>query len=116
MTFDKNKDGKLQKAELPARLQGTLERGDTDKNDVLDAAELKKLTADQAAAPVAPPMRRTFAPYDPAAALDTDKDGEISAAEIDAAPASLKALDKNNDGVITEDDVRLAMPGRGGLR
>lgn len=115
LTFDKNKDGKLQKAELPARLQGTLERADADKNNVLDADELKKLTADQAAAPPAPPARRTFAPYDPASALDTDKDGEISAAEIDAAPTSLKALDKNNDGVITEDDVRLPA-GRGGVR
>jgi hypothetical protein len=55
MSFDKNKDGKLSKAEVPERQQGLFERGDTDKNGVLDAAELKKVTADQAAAPPAPP-------------------------------------------------------------
>jgi Ca2+-binding EF-hand superfamily protein len=31
-------------------------------------------------------------------ALDTDKDGELSAAEIANAPAALKTLDKNKDG------------------
>ena len=51
LTFDKNKDGKLDKTEVPERQQGIFERGDTDKNGVLDAAELRKLTADQAAAP-----------------------------------------------------------------
>jgi hypothetical protein len=114
--YDKNKDGKLQKAEVPARLQGMFERADTDKNDILDNSELKKLTAEQAAAPVAPPMRRGFGAFDPAAAaLDINKDGEITADEIDKAATSLKPLDKNGDGAITEDEVRPAMPGRGGL-
>lgn len=115
--FDKNKDGKLQKAEVPSRLQGMFERADTDKNDVLDNTELKKLTAEQAAAPVAPPMKRPFSALDPAAsAIDTNRDGELTADEIDKASTSLKALDKNNDGTITEDEVRPAMPGRGGVR
>lgn len=114
--FDKNKDGKLQKAEVPARLQGMFERADTDTNNILDNAELKKLSAEQAAAPVAPPMRRGFSAFDPAAAaLDLSKDGELTADEIDKAPASLKPLDKNGDGTITEDEVRPAMPGRGGV-
>ncbi len=109
--YDKNKDGKLQKAEVPSRLQGMFERADTDKNDILDNAELKKLSAEQAAAPVAPPARRGFGAFDPAAAaLDLNKDGEI-----DNAPASLKPFDKNGDGTITEDEVRPAMPGRGGV-
>jgi Ca2+-binding EF-hand superfamily protein len=47
-----------------------------------------------------------------AAALDTDKNGEISAEEIANAATSLKALDKNNDGVITEEEVR-PVPGGG---
>lgn len=117
IAFDKNADGKLQKVEVPARLQGMFERGDTNKDEVLDNAELKKLTADQAAAPVAPPMRRGFGAFDPAAAaLDTNRDGEITGDEIDRAPASLKPLDKNGDDTITEDEVRPAMPGRGGVR
>lgn len=118
MTFDKNKDGKLSKAEIPERQQGILDRGDTDKNGVLDAAELRKLTADQAAAPPVPPTPRGpgrggFGGLDLAStALDTDHNGEISAEEIANAATSLKTLDKNNDGTITEDEVR-PMPGGG---
>jgi Ca2+-binding EF-hand superfamily protein len=47
-------------------------------------------------------------------ALDADKDGVISAAEIANAPAALKTLDRNGDGKITEDEVRPQMDGRGG--
>ena len=35
------------------------------------------------------------------AALDADKNGEISAEEIDNAAAALKKLDKNGDGYLT---------------
>src|SRR5436190_6009196 len=127
LSYDKNKDGKLTKKEVPARQQGIFERGDTDKNGVLDAAELRKLTEDQAKAPVAPPVQRGgrggpggpggpggFGGLDLAStALDTDHNGEISAEEIANAATSLKTLDKNNDGSITEDEVRPAAPGRG---
>jgi len=47
-------------------------------------------------------------------ALDTDKDGVISAAELANAAESLKVLDKNGDGKLTEDEVRPQMGGRGG--
>jgi Ca2+-binding EF-hand superfamily protein len=114
--YDKNKDGKLDKTEVPQRQQGMFDRGDADKNGIMDAAELRKLAADQAAAPPAPPMRRGggpgggrggFGPFDPAAgALDTDRNGEISAEEIGSAATSLKSLDKNGDGTISEDEVR----------
>jgi Ca2+-binding EF-hand superfamily protein len=51
--------------------------------------------------------------FDPIlAALDANHDGTISAAEIANAPAALKALDKNGDGQLTEDEVRPAF-GRG---
>ena len=121
LAYDKNKDGKLSKKEVPVRQQGIFERGDLDKNGVLDAAELRKLAADEAAAPVAPPVQRGgrggpggFGGLDLAAtALDTDHNGEISAEEIANAATSLKTLDKNNDGQITEDEVRPAGPGRG---
>ena len=43
-------------------------------------------------------------------ALDTDKDGELSAAEIAAAATSLKALDKNSDGAISADELRPPRP------
>ena len=38
------------------------------------------------------------------AALDKDKDGEISAGEIEDAVAALKTLDKNEDGKLTRDE------------
>ena len=40
------------------------------------------------------------------ALLDTDKDGVLGSAEINGAPAVLKALDKNNDGQVTADEIR----------
>jgi len=47
-------------------------------------------------------------------ALDTNGDGVLDAAEIAAAPKSLAKLDKDSDGQITSDEVRMAMPqGRG---
>lgn len=44
--------------------------------------------------------------------LDTDKDGLLSPAEINAAPAALRALDKNSDGQVTAEEVR-PLPGCG---
>ena len=42
-------------------------------------------------------------------ALDSDSDGTISAAEIAKAATALKALDKNGDGKLTEEEVRPAV-------
>ena len=46
-------------------------------------------------------------------ALDTDKDGELSAKEIAAAAASLMTLDKNADGKLTREELFGAAPPRG---
>lgn len=42
--------------------------------------------------------------------LDTDKDGEISASEIEAASATLKALDRDGDGRLTRAELRPPPP------
>ena len=43
-------------------------------------------------------------------ALDADKNGELSTAEIGNATASLKALDSNSDGILTRDELRPLPP------
>jgi EF hand len=48
MSFDKNKDGKITKDELPERMQFLIEKGDTNKDGALDKDEIKKLAADLA--------------------------------------------------------------------
>jgi len=53
------------------------------------------------------PRRRPFGP--PAFllkdALDTDRDGKLSTAEIQAAPQALKKLDANNDGKLNAEEI-----------
>jgi Ca2+-binding EF-hand superfamily protein len=48
-------------------------------------------------------------------ALDANHDGVIDANEIANASAALKALDKNGDGKLTQDELRPARP-QGGDR
>jgi hypothetical protein len=43
MAFDKNKDGKITRDELPERMQGLIARGDTNKDGALDKEEIRKL-------------------------------------------------------------------------
>jgi hypothetical protein len=43
MAFDKNKDGKVTKDELPERMQDLIAKGDTNKDGALDKAEIEKL-------------------------------------------------------------------------
>jgi EF hand len=43
-------------------------------------------------------------------AIDTDGDGELSAKEVAKAPESIAKLDRNKDGIITEDEVRPPPP------
>ncbi|MEI8213924.1 MAG: hypothetical protein WCI02_17370 [Planctomycetota bacterium] len=52
-------------------------------------------------------------------ALDTDQDGELSAVEIENASKSLLKLDKNGDGVLSNEELRpdprgMEMPGAAG--
>jgi Ca2+-binding EF-hand superfamily protein len=122
MAFDKNGDGQLTRDELPERMQPLFDRADTDKNGILTVAEIRK-SAQSVTAPGGGGRRGegggdgppSFMRLDPIlAALDADSDGEISAAEIAAAPAALKKLDKNGDGQLSEDEVRMNFPGRRG--
>lgn len=48
LSFDKNKDGKISKDELPERMQYLIEKGDTNKDGVLDKEEIKVLAVQMA--------------------------------------------------------------------
>jgi Ca2+-binding EF-hand superfamily protein len=126
MAFDANGDGKLQKSEVPERMQGIFDRGDADKDGILTADELRTMARAQSQQSAARGRggegeregrggRGPGGPFiDPVfAALDTNHDNEIDSAEIDRAPTALKALDKNQDGVLSQDEVRPNFPGRG---
>ena len=125
MAFDENGDSKLSKAELPERMQGMLARGDKDGDGFLTTAELQAMT---------PPRQQEGEDHgtrgggmpgggmmrmDPVlAAIDADKNGTISAAELKNAVAALKPLDKDNDGQLSGEEIRPAIgggrgPGRG---
>src|SRR4051794_40741049 len=45
MAFDKNKDGKVTREELPERMHHLIEQGDTNKDGALDRDELRALAA-----------------------------------------------------------------------
>jgi hypothetical protein len=47
MAFDKNKDGKVTKDELPERMHDLIAKGDTNKDGALDRDEIQKLAAAQ---------------------------------------------------------------------
>jgi hypothetical protein len=51
MAFDKNKDGKVTRDELPERMQHLIELGDTNGDGALDKEEIRKLAIKLAASP-----------------------------------------------------------------
>lgn len=61
-----------------------------------------------AGGPGRPGMMRMFPMF---AVIDEDENGEISAKELRRAITALKTLDQNEDGKLTEDEVRPQFPG-----
>ena len=107
-SFDENKDGKLSKTEVPERMQGIFLRADADHDGLLTRDELTKATvAQDRGAPGGPPPDLVFR------ALDKDNDGVLSPPELAGAADALKTLDKNGDGLLNEQELR-PMRGPGG--
>ncbi|MBY0502263.1 MAG: EF-hand domain-containing protein [Bryobacteraceae bacterium] len=106
-SFDENKDGKLAKTEVPERMQGIFARADANHDGFLTRDELTKVTVAQDRRAGGPPQDLVFR------ALDLDHDNVLSAVEIDAAPKSLRSLDKDGDGALQAQEMR-PMRGPGG--
>lgn len=136
LEFDKNKDGKLTRAEVPERLQGIFSRVTLDaqgaiaKETLLAFEEKQKESAapPRPAAPAAPAVKPQIEVHGKdtfvilpgpnglvrrlsrlLTALDTNHDQVLSAEEIAKAPESLKALDANGDGVLDEKELSEAV-------
>ncbi len=123
--LDANQDGKLTKEEVPEDRQGMrrlFERFDgaaVTKEQFLRAMAAMSPAPGQ---PGAPPRRPDGAgpgmPIDalrPAlAAIDANRDGELSKEEIEGAAKALLALDRNGDGRLTRDELGGGPMGRPG--
>jgi Ca2+-binding EF-hand superfamily protein len=114
MAFDRNHDGKLERSEVPERMQGLFDRADTDKKGVLTPSQIRKVAEDDNEKRADPEPFPGYAKRSRIAymhrfpvnnALDANHDGEVSVSEIENAPAALRTLDKNGDGQLTEDEV-----------
>jgi hypothetical protein len=86
MAFDKNKDGKITRDELPERMQFLIELGDTNKDGALDVDEIKKLAASRAT------LHRGFGPdFAPLGIERIVDDLKLSGKKKDRAIAAVKA-------------------------
>jgi len=117
MAFDRNADGKLERTEVPERFQGLFDRADGNRDGVLTREELR-VSAESNETERGSGRRggegraalrdRAFA------ALDTNLDSTVSAAEIEKAADALRALDTNGDGEISAAEWLPLPPNRGG--
>jgi Ca2+-binding EF-hand superfamily protein len=107
--LDKNGDGKLTVDETPEErrklITRMMRRADKDNDQALSLAEFAagREWPDKAppaeVAPGQPPRGGLFG------LLDTDHDGKLTASEISAAGEILRRLDKNNDAVVTPQEI-----------
>ena len=107
MSLDKNNDGVLTTNEVPERLQGLFTRADSNRDGKLTPDEIRASAATQAGPNGRAQRTGEATRMDPVlSAIDTNHDGVLSAAEIAAAPTTLKALDKDGDGELSAAELR----------
>jgi Ca2+-binding EF-hand superfamily protein len=104
--FDTNKNGELEKTEVPAKLWARIEKFDKDQNDAVSKKELAAARQGKGKRKPGARIAQLFK------RLDKDNDGKITAAEAGPAWARLSKLDTNNDQVVTKQEVAAAIKNR----
>lgn len=107
--LDADKNGELSAEEIAAA-PTSLATLDTNADGTVSAEELHPGRPANAPTPPADAPARPHPVFPVMLALDANKDGALSAAEIKNAAASLKALDANGDGKLTRDELRPLPP------
>jgi len=105
--LDTNRDGKLAADELPPERKDSILRADANKDGAVTFEEFAARSRQFL-------VRRVEVEFK---ALDTDGDGKLTKAEVDAArgkPTLLLIADANKDGVVTKEELAKAFTSRGG--
>ena len=101
--MDTDKDGKVSKAEFTG-IPANFGRMDTDSDGFLSKEEIDRAAKAMGAAGTPGEQIQRLK------AMDTDKDGTITKAEFKGQPAMFARLDKNQDGVISADEMPTGAP------
>jgi Ca2+-binding EF-hand superfamily protein len=103
---DQDKNGYLEKAELPENQQALFDGWDGNADGKVYLDELRTaLEAERK--PLLNRIRAVVTPGEHSllAALDANRDGSLSAREIQESPERLRASDRNADGRVTKDEI-----------
>ncbi len=102
--FDSNKDGYLDRSEIPERMQGFFDEIDANKDAKLSRDELEKWIA--RGGPSAASKTREPSPDLLFRLLDTNNDGKLSKEELQNAVKLLEKLDPDKRGYLELEDLR----------
>jgi Ca2+-binding EF-hand superfamily protein len=108
--YDKDKNGYIEKDEMPGNLAPTFTSWDTNDDGKVYLDEIKT-TFERQQAPMMSQVRATVTAQGNAlfTALDANRDGRLGLREMRTAPQRLGELDKNKDGQVTPDEVPISM-------